>query len=242
MFLWYHFCSNSRYHSWHHYLLHFSWALAIGLGVPAAMFAEHRYDTPRGNQGGYQSKLPGRPGCFIAADPFKNPYTTVVNDPGFNFTLSFLIICYMITFVVLILMFCLICYKKTKSPKWKRFFKILICSSIIFMISRSPVDIIQLKGLIQAAMGFKQLNILAYELEYEILLIWCTYLPIVLHPIVQLSFVSEYRQGAMKTLRTICGCQAKYEQKQQDKMDNYKTDEIMSERSAVSKTQVSNML
>ena len=208
------------------------------------MFAEHRYEAPRGNQGGYnyQSKLPGRPGCFIAADPFKNPYTTVVNDPGFNFTLSFLIICYMITFVALILMFCLICYKNTKSSKWKRFFKILICCSIVFMISRSPVDIIQLKGLIQAAMGFKQLNILAYELEYEILLVWCTYLPIVLHPIIHLSFVSEYRQGAMKTIRTICGCQAKYEQKKQDKMDNYKSDEIMSERSAVSKTQVSNML
>ncbi len=117
-----------------------------------------------------------------------------------------------------------------------------MCTFVIFMISRSPIDILQLKGLIEAAMGFKQLNILAYELEYEILLFWCTYLPIVLHPIAYLSFVSEFRNGAMKTWRVICGCQKKYEMKQQAKMDKYKSDEILSERSAVSKTQVSNIL
>ena len=110
------------------------------------------------------------------------------------------------------------------------------------MISRGPIDIIQLKGLIEAAMGFKQLNILAYELEYEILLIWATYVPLVLHPIVFLSYASEYRSGAMKTFRTICGCQKKHEIKQQAKMNQYKADEIMSERSHVSKTQVSNIL
>ena len=233
------FFDEPKYHSWHYWLLHLSWLLAIGLGVPAAMFTKHESNSQRPGAG---RRLPSRPGCFIKADPFINPYTTVVNDPGFNFTLSFIIICYMITFVALILLFVLMCYKGTKSPKWKRHFKILVLCTVVFLISRSPVDIIQLKGLIQAAMGFKQLNILAYELEYEILLIWCTYLPIVLHPIIYLSFVSEYRLGAMKTLRTICGCQKKYEQKQQAKMDHYKSDEILSERSAVSKTQVSNML
>ena len=40
------------------------------------------------------------------------------------------------------------------------------------VISRSPMDIIQLKGIVEAAMGFKQLNVLPYQLEYEILLIW----------------------------------------------------------------------
>jgi hypothetical protein len=34
------------------------------------------------------------------------------------------------------------------------------------------MDIIQLKGIVEAAMGFKQLNVLPYQLEYEILLIW----------------------------------------------------------------------
>ena len=118
----------------------------------------------------------------------------------------------------------------------------LMCCFIIFIISRGPIDILQLKGLIEAAMGFKQLNITAYELEYEILLIWATYVPLVFHPIVFLSFASEYRSGAMKTFRTIFGCQRKHELKQQAKMDQYKADEIMSERSAVSKTQVSNIL
>ena len=73
------------------------------------------------------------------------------------------------------------------------------------MISRGPIDIIQLKGLIEAAMGFKQINKTAYELEYEIIIIWATYVPLVLHPIVFLSYASEYRSGAMKTFRTIFG-------------------------------------
>ena len=110
------------------------------------------------------------------------------------------------------------------------------------MISRAPIDIIQLKGLIEAGMGFKQLNTLPDELEFEILYIWATYIPLVLHPIVFLSFASEYRIGAMKALRTIFGVQRKHEINKQAKMDQYKADEIMSERSAISKTQVSNIL
>lgn len=66
--------------------------------------------------------------------------------------------------------------------------------------------------------------------------------PTGISPHVFLSFASEYRSGAMKTFRTIFGCQRKHELKQQAKMDQYKADEIMSERSAVSKTQVSNIL
>ena len=110
------------------------------------------------------------------------------------------------------------------------------------MISRGPLDISQLIGLIEAAQGFKNLRESPYQLEYEIMLIWVTYIPIIFNPIMFLSFVSEYRSGAMKTLRTICGCQKNHEIKQQTKMDNYKADEIMSERSAISKTQVSNIL
>ena len=201
---------------------------------------EHRFGQKSND--GFNPRIPNRPGCFIQADPFKNPYTSTVNDPGFNFTLSFVIIAYMITFCVMILMFCLICYKETKNSKYKRFVKILFGLFVTFMISRTPIDILQFKGLIEAALGFKQLNILAYELEYEILLVWSTYIPLILHPIFFLSFVSEYRDGAMKTLRTICGCQKKHEMKQQEKMDKYKSDEILSERSAVSKTQVSNIL
>ena len=234
------FFDEPKFHTWHYYLLGFTALLAIGLGVPAAMMTEHRFSYQQNSQ--FNPRVPNRPGCFIPADPFKNPYTTTVNDPGFNFQLSFVIIAYMLTFAIMILMFCLICYKETRNQKFKRFLKILGCSFVIFMISRSPIDILQFKGLIEAALGYKQLNILAYELEYEILLIWTTYLPLILHPIVFLSFVSEYRDGAMKTLRTICGCQRKYELKQQEKMDKYKSDEILSERSAVSKTQVSNML
>ena len=192
--------------------------------------------------GRFPGQFPKRPGCFIPANPFENPYSTTIADPGFNFTLSFIIITYIITFLVVIFMLCLICFKETKSNKYRRHLKILILCFVTFLISRTPVDIVQLKGLIEAAIGFKQLNILANELEYEILYVWCTYIPLFAHPIIYFSFVSEYRQGGMKTLRTLCGCQKSYEDKQQAKMDKYKSDEILSERSNVSKTQVSNML
>ena len=175
-------------------------------------------------------------------DPFGNQNRVTIVDPGFNFSLSFIIVEYFCTFAISVLLLCMICYKETKSPKYKRFVKILIGCLLIFMISRSPIDILQFKGLIEVAMGFFLRSITSYELEHEILLIWTTYIPILLHPILFLSFVSEYRIGAMKSLRTLCGCQRKYEEKQQAKIDKYKTDEIMSERSAVSKTQMSNIL
>jgi len=232
------FFDEPRYHQWHLWLLGLSLLPAMAMGIIAALFVEHRVE-PNGRFGVPQ---PSRPGCFVPADPFKNPHSATINDPGFNFNLSFVIVTYLITFCTMILMFCLICYQSTKNSKYQRFFKMLISCFIIFMISRGPIDLLQLKGLIEAAMGFKQLNILAYELEYEILIIWATYIPLVLHPIVFLAYASEYRSGALKTFRTICGCQKKHEIKEQAKMDQYKVDEIMSERSHVSKTQVSNIL
>ena len=210
-------------------------------GVPAAMFTTYKPEQ-RVNQATF-NRYPSRPGCYIKVEPFSYPYTGyVVNDPGFNFTLSFVIITYMITIVAMVLLFCLICYRQTNSSKYKRHFKILILCFVTFLISRSPIDVIQFKGLIEAIYGFKKLNVDVYDLEYEIMLIWCTYIPIFAHPIIYFSFVSEYRDGGKKALRTLCGCQKSYEEKQQAKMDHYRSDEILSERSNVSKTQVSNML
>ena len=121
-------------------------------------------------------------------------------------------------------------------------FKILMACFVTFLISRSPLDILQLKSLFEAAWGIRKLNKEVFELELEIMTVWCTYIPLVIHPIIYFCFVSEYRNQAKKLLRILCGCQDSYEKKQQDKMDKYKSDEILSERSAVSKTQVSNML
>jgi hypothetical protein len=35
------------------------------------------------------------------------------------------------------------------------------------LTSRSPIDIIQLKGIVEAAMGFKQLNLLPYQVKIK---------------------------------------------------------------------------
>jgi hypothetical protein len=106
---------------------------------------------------------------------------------------------------------------------------------------RSPMDIIQLKGIVEAAMGFKQLNVLPYQLEYEILLIWSTYLPLIAHPIIYFCLCSEYRVGGLNGVRALCGCPVLSED-QQATMSKYKEEEILASRSSISKTQVSNIL
>lgn len=103
------------------------------------------------------------------------------------------------------------------------------------------MDIIQLKGIVEAAMGFKQLNVLPYQLEYEILLIWSTYIPLIAHPIVYLSLCSEYRTGGVAGVRKFCGCPVQTDE-QKETLSKYKEEEILASRSSISKTQVSNIL
>ena len=59
--------SNFRYHQWHLWLLGLSLLPAMGMGIIAALFVEHRVE-PNGRFGVPQ---PSRPGCFVPADPFK---------------------------------------------------------------------------------------------------------------------------------------------------------------------------
>ena len=217
-----------HYHSWHLWLLGSIWLLALAIGIPAAFMVEHR----PGNSIATQK----RPGCYIPTDPFKDSYSYTINDPGFNFNLASIIVVYLISVVALIILLVLVFCRKTRNSKYRRFVKILLCKVIIFVTTRSPMDILQLSGLFQAAMGFKQLNTLPYEMEYEILLVWTTYVPIVLHPIIYICFLSEVRQGGLNAVRGVCGCE------KPDKNEHYKEQEILETRSQVSKTQVSNML
>jgi len=90
-------------------------------------------------------------------------------------------------------------------------------------------------------MGFKQLNVLPYELEYEILLVWVTYLPLVAHPVIYFCLCSEYRVGGLQGIRVMCGCPA-LTSDQRATLDKYKEKEILESRSTISKTQVSNIL
>jgi hypothetical protein len=124
-----------------------TWGLALAIGVPAAMFTEHHPFVLTGtDRKGGQRK--GRPGCYIPADPFKNPYSTTVNDPGFNFTLSNLIITYILPIVFLVFMISMIyCKKITDNTKFRRYVKILVFLTIVFVLSRyDTIFEVKMKG------------------------------------------------------------------------------------------------
>ena len=70
--------SQTTYTSLHMWTLSVTWLVALGLGIAAALMMEH--DPNR------------RPGCSIPVNPFVNPHSQTVTDPGFNFVLSFVIL------------------------------------------------------------------------------------------------------------------------------------------------------
>ena len=214
-----------KYHTWHVWLLIIFCLTALSMGIPAAMFMEVLPNT--------------RPGCSIPVNPFSNPHSSVIDDVGYNFILSFIIINYMIFSVILVAVLLLICYRRMADKRFATFIKILTVLTAIYFVSRSPVDIFQFKSLIEASMGFNLRD--KMEIEYEILLVWATWLPLVLNPIVYFSFLGEYRKGTMKVVRQIFGCQS-MEDRKEEKMAKYKEEEILASRDEISKTQVSNIL
>lgn len=214
-----------QYHTWQTVLLCFTWVLSIGVGIPAALIIEH---------------LPSRrPGCLVPVDPFSNPYVSTIDDPGYNLMISMFSLFYLIAAVALIMFLCLILYHKMADKRFRTFLKMYIVLSIIFVISRSPVDIIQFKALIEAARGFNLKD--HYEIEYEVILIWFTYLPLILNPIVYFSYLGDYRKGTENFLRKICGCKSK-EELSDERMSQYKEEIIKTEKETGSRTQVSNIL
>ena len=70
--------NQTTYTSLHMWTLCITWLVALGLGIAAAMMMEHNPTR--------------RPGCSIPVNPFVNPHSQTVTDPGFNFVLSFVIL------------------------------------------------------------------------------------------------------------------------------------------------------
>ena len=202
----------------------------------------HKTDPGPDLHNGHVHVEPSRPGCYVDVNPFKNPQFITINDPGFNFNLSVVILFYIVAAAAMVLLLILVNCRKTKNSKYQRYVKIFTWYCIIFTISRSPIDIWQLKALIETAMGFRSSNQVAYELEYEVLFVWLTYIPLVAHPILYFSFCSEFLQGSKVALRKMCGCQQLEQEKEDAKLNGYKEQEIMEARSTVSKTQASEML
>jgi hypothetical protein len=49
------------------------------------------------------------PGCYVDTDPFKNPYSYVINDPGFNLMMSNVVLNYLVPSVAMIFLSLLLC-------------------------------------------------------------------------------------------------------------------------------------
>ena len=53
------------------------------------------------------------------------------------------------------------------------------------------MDALQFSELMEAAQGFVSRD--SFAIEYEVILIWVTYIPVFLDPIIYFSFLTEYR-------------------------------------------------
>ena len=219
-----------------------TWAVALSVGVPAAMMVVHKNEDGAHFGDSHVHVEPTRPGCYIDVNPFKNPQFITINDPGFNFNLSVLVIFYIGAAVAMLLLLILVHCRKTKNSKYQRYVKIFTWYCVIFTISRSPIDIWQLKALIETAMGFRASNQVSYELEYEVLFVWLTYIPLIAHPILYFSFCSEFLKGSKIAIKKICGCQQVEHELEDAKMNHYKEQEILEARTTITKTQSSEML
>ena len=96
----------------------------------------------------------------------------------------------------------------------------------------------QLKSLIEASQRYYLRD--RMDIEYEILLIWSTFLPLVINPIVYFLLLSETRRGALKGVKFILGCQDNNEKEEKEEVTlNEKEGEG---DVSGSKTQVTDML
>ncbi|CAB4055401.1 unnamed protein product [Lepeophtheirus salmonis] len=188
------------FHQWHYFLTGTTWIIALSFGISAAFYMKY-----------FQNKRT----CMLFANPFSNP--NVMMDPGFNYLFSNVILTYLVPMGVFLILLVFMYLQRTKNSKFQRYIKLTLAIFLVFVISRTPMDKLQLEGLIEAYNGTKLLTILPYEIEHEILVIWAMFIPTLLHPIIFLGFISEYREGASIGWKIIVGC---YHVKKQPKRAN----------------------
>ncbi len=96
------------------------------------------------------------------------------------------------------------------------------------------MDIVQFKALMTAWEGSYLRD--AMEIEYEIVLIWVTYVPLVLNPIVYFSYLGDARTGAVNAVKGICSCQKEQllkEDKREEKQAPREVDLISTKESNI---------
>ena len=101
----------------------FTWLLCFCMGGPAVSMIFYNPQF--------------RPGCSIYIDALSNGYAqAIIDDPGFNFILSYIIISYIIAGLFLIIFLGLTCFHKMADKRFRTYVKMLTCLVIVWIVSR----------------------------------------------------------------------------------------------------------
>lgn len=184
-----------RLREWMKYIVALCWLLGLGLGLPAAMQAQ------------YNEKIPN--GCFIKPDDgllSQSRNHAFNRDPSINFLVANVVLTYIVPSIVMIVMAILLRTTRwTQDGKLNRFYKMAIALCIMFIASKSPVDIAAFQSILDTSDGFSVVNKRPDELEREILFIWVALMPVVVNPVIYLFCVTEYRANIGRAWRACIG-------------------------------------
>jgi len=183
-----------RLREWLKYVVPLMWLVALGIGAPAAMQAQSDHKPP---------------GCYLAHDHTliaKSRHSYILQDPTMNLLISSVSITYIVPAVMMILAAILLCTTRwTQDGKLNRFYKMCIALSVLFIATRSPIDILQFTDIIYTAKGSTITNRRPDQLEHEILLVWAALVPVVANPVIYLFCVTEYRQNIARMWKACTG-------------------------------------
>lgn len=181
-----------RLREWLKWVVMTMWLLALGIAVPAM------------NEAKYSPSLP--PGCYLSAEAkniAQGRYGYVIRDPTINLILSSMIINYVLAGVFMIVCSVLLCTLRwTQDGKLNRFFKMTVGLCAMYVVARSPVDIIQFIDVVRAKDGIPVTSLRPDQLEQEVLLFWAALIPVVGNPIIYLFCVTEYRQNIINVWKS----------------------------------------
>jgi hypothetical protein len=183
-----------RLREWLKYIVHLVWVVGLGIGAPAAMLAQSDHKPP---------------GCYLVQDHVliaKSRFSYILQDPTMNLLISSVSITYIAASVLMIMAAILLCTTRwTQDGKLNRFYKMCIALSVLFIVSRSPIDILQFTDIVYTAKGSTITNRRPDQLEHEILLVWAALVPVVGNPIIYLFCVTEYRQNISRMWKACTG-------------------------------------
>ena len=137
-----------RLREWLKYVVWGVWAVALGVGVPAVQQAQFDYKAP---------------GCYFAHDSkliVRARHSYIIQDPTVNLLVSSVIINYIVPGVFFIIMSVLLCTVRwTQDGKLNRFFKMTVGLCVMFLVARSPLDILQFIDIYHTAQGNNFVNV-----------------------------------------------------------------------------------